>query len=328
MNSRKIAEEIIEECERLGRRAYEIAKETILKKDLECNQINEAIKYFIESWHNFHHPALLAIACEAVGGKPEKTTIVGAALVLLTGAADLHDDIIDGSRYKGSKATIFGKFGVDIALLTGDALLFEGVRLLDVACRDFPKRKGETIKEIIENGFTELGVAEAMEASFKRDWNTAPEKYLEVLRRKAAVSEATAWTGAIIGNATQPKIKDWRKIGRSLGMLMSFRDEFIDIFEVEELKNRRDNECLPLPILYALCDQDSRVKILDILKKETLSEDDAFKVAEIVSKTKTVKEFEIEIQNLANKTCQKLKKYNSNNINTLIKMASSVLEDL
>ena len=43
-------------------------------------------------------PGLLSVYCEAVGGDPNETAQVGAAMVLLVAAADLHDDIIDESN--------------------------------------------------------------------------------------------------------------------------------------------------------------------------------------------------------------------------------------
>ena len=328
MSNEKIVKEIIRECKRLGEKAYEIAKETVLKKNFEYKLMNEAVYYFMELWHDYQHPALLAIACEAVGGKPEKTTRVGASLVLLAGAADLHDDIIDNSKLKGSKVTVLGKFGTDMALLLGDALLFEGLKLLETACEDFPKEKGRKIKDTIEKGFAELAIAEAMESSLKRNWSTNPEDYFKILQKKAAVSAATAKAGAIIGDATPLQVMDWWEIGRSLGVLASVRDEFIDIYEVEELRNRRDNECLPLPVFYAFLEPDSKVKILNILKKDLLNEDDAFEIAKTVLETKSVQKFKAQMQNLANKTCQKLRKYRSPNIDILLRMTKVALEGL
>ena len=50
------------------------------------------------------------MSCEAVGGDAEKTTPFGEAIVLISAAADLHDDVIDQSFKKGQKQTVLGKF--------------------------------------------------------------------------------------------------------------------------------------------------------------------------------------------------------------------------
>ena len=328
--SRKVAiKKILTAMEQLGRKAYEIAKEAIIKEKFEYEPLGEAISYFMREWRNFQHPALLAIACEAVGGEPEKTTLVGAALVLLTGAADIHDDIIDKSKIKSAKATLYGKFGEDLSILVGDALLFKGLSLLSIACKDLRKEDEEIVQELVKQGFFELGTAEAKEAIFKGNWNLTPEEYLDIIRRKAAVAEATTRIGAVIGGATPKEIEEWGKIGRIVGMLVNIRDEFVDIFEVEELRNRRDNECLPLPVLYAMCNLKSKKRIIHLLKKKELTNDDAIEVADVVLKTRDVQRLRDEVRRLieeGNKLLNKYKKCRNNNIlRNLLKLA---LDDL
>jgi geranylgeranyl diphosphate synthase type I len=330
MSSKEAIEKIAKENERLGRRAYEIAKETVMKEKFEYEPIREAISYFMQkSWRNFQHPALLAIACEAVGGKPEKTASIGAALVLLTGAADIHDDIIDKSKTKDSKVTVFGKFGEDVSLLTGDALLFEGLTLMNSACKDFPKEQGKTIQKLVKRGFFQLGTAEAKEASLKGNWNVAPEEYLDIIRRKAAVAEATARIGTVVGDAASKEVEDWGEIGRILGMLMNIRDEFVDIFEAEELRNRRDNECLPLPMLYAMRDPKAKKRIIRLLKKKELTDDDATEIADAVLETREVQRLRAEMHSLIEEGNSILNKYRKcKNISILGKLLKLAAEGL
>lgn len=329
MSSKETIKKILKEMERLGRRAYEIAKETVMKEKFEYEPLQEAIDYFMQEWRNFHHPALLAIACEAVGGNPEKTALVGAALVLLTGAADLHDDIIDKSKTKGSKETVLGRFGDDISLLVGDTLLFEGTTLLNKACNDFPKEKGKIIEDLIKRGFFELGIAEAKESNLKGKWNITPEEFLNIMKMKAAVAEATARVGAVIGDATFDVLEDWGKIGRILGMLSNIRDEFVDIFEAEELRNRRDNECLPLPLLYAMRDPKAKEKITVLLRRRDLTDDYAMEVADIALKTKEVQNLMAEMQSLIEEGNDLLSKYGKRGqINLLRNLLRLALSDL
>jgi len=102
MSSKKLMEKVKELLEEGGRKAYEVAKEEILSEEIGYEPVRDALQYFIqELWHNFQHPALLSLARKSVGGKPEDTTFIGAVLVLLTGAADIHDDLIDQSKTKG-----------------------------------------------------------------------------------------------------------------------------------------------------------------------------------------------------------------------------------
>ncbi len=146
-----------------------LTKKEIFNEKIEYKPVREALRYFIvEVWHNFQHPALLSLTCKAVGGEAEHTRTIGAALVLLTGAADIHDDIIDRSKVKSTKPTIFGKFGQDIALIAGDMLFVKGLHLLNKACEELSEEKEEIVFNIVKNGFLKIGGGVANEAELKK----------------------------------------------------------------------------------------------------------------------------------------------------------------
>ena len=84
----------------MGRKLCNSQRTTCCKKRSIINLLGEALHYFFESWFDVLHPTLIALSCEAVGGKKELTVKMGAAVVLLAGAADIHDDIMDKSLRK------------------------------------------------------------------------------------------------------------------------------------------------------------------------------------------------------------------------------------
>ena len=316
--------------EKRGRKAYEIAKEQILNEEIAYEPIREALQYFIqELWHNFQHPALLSLTCESVGGKTENTTSIGVALILLTGAADIHDDIVDQSETKGSKPTVFGKFGIDIALLTGDALLLKGCTLLQKACECLPKKQGEAITNLVKEAFFEIGIAEAKEATFKGNWDLDPEEYLDIIRMKAAIADVTARIGAIIGGGSSDEIEALGKYGRTLGILATIRDDFIDVFEPDELKNRAENECLPLPVLYAFRDQKVKKEITDLLRKQELTEEVAFNIVEIMMKEEGIKVLKRKMRLILEEGYESVRLIEKQKISNILRtMIRALMEDL
>jgi hypothetical protein len=56
-----------------GRQGLQLAKDAVLHEDVESNQLHEAMTYFMASWQDVVHPAMLALTCEAVGGNPKIT---------------------------------------------------------------------------------------------------------------------------------------------------------------------------------------------------------------------------------------------------------------
>ena len=117
-----------------GKEGLKLARKTILEEKIESKEVREALDYFInEYWHDVTRPALLSLVCEAVGGDPDIAMPIAISMSLISGGIDIHDDIIDQSETKGDRPTVFGKFGKDIALLVGDALMFKGFTMLYMA---------------------------------------------------------------------------------------------------------------------------------------------------------------------------------------------------
>lgn len=326
--AKKLMERVQMILERHGRKAFEIAKSAILQENTISEPVYEALRYFMEEcWYDVQHPALLSLACEAVGGDPDATIHVGAAIVLLAGAADIHDDIIDKSEIKGSKLTVLGKFGENVALLAGDALLFKGLMLLNEACAKFPWKINRAIPDLTKKAFFEIGNAEAKEASLKRKYDLKPEEYRKVIEMKAAVAEAMARIGAIIGGKKSEEIDVMGHYGRTLGILMTIRDDFVDLFEPEELRNRIKNECLPLPLLYALQNKEKKKDILRILEKNEITAREIEEILDLVMAADEIQELKAEMMLLA-KNEEKIIDRMAKNKAVLKLLLRSTLEDL
>lgn len=286
---KKLAEQVLILFKERGIDAFEMAKEAVLQEKIAYKPLHDVLNYFIqENWRAFQHPALISLTCEAVGGNPKETTAVGAAMILLAGAADVHDDIIDQSVTKGSKATVFGKFGKDLALLVGDALIFKGLMMLDEACEKFSAKKRKAILSLTREAFFELGSAEAKEAKFKGNLDITPEEYWDIVRMKASITDAYARIGVIIGDGNQKQIETLGNYGKTFGTLTTLREDFIDIFEPDELQNRFKNECLPLPMLYAIQDEQVKKKVVAMLGKGKITEKEAYTLVELVWNKKSV----------------------------------------
>jgi len=307
-NKKKLAEQVFMLFKKRGKEAFEIAKKAMLQEKITYKQVHDALNYFIqENWQAIQHPALISLICEVVGGNPKETTAVGAAMILLAGAADIHDDIIDQSLTKGSKNTVLGEFGKDLALLVGDALIFKGLLILYEACEKFPKKKKQAILDLTKKAFFELGSAEANEAKFKGNMNITPEEYWNLVQTKASIIDAYARIGVIIGNGNLKQAEIFGNYGRTFGVLTTLREDFIDIFEPNELQNRFKNECLPLPLLYAIQNKEERKEIVTKLEKEKMTEEDAYAIVELVWSKKPVQHLIRQMHDMVKETIQSLK---------------------
>lgn len=312
-NQEGITEQLLELLHERGKEALELARKTVLEEKIESKEAQEALKYFItECWHNVTRPALLSLVCEAVGGDPDITKSVGVSITLISGATGIHDDIIDKSKIKGSRPTVPAKFGQDIALLVGDALLFKGFNVLYKAVeKGVSAEKIATISDTINNTFFELGDAEALSLHFRGRTDVTPEDYLYIVRKKAADIEAYTRIGAILGDGSEEEVEALGEYGRLLGMLAILRADMIDMFDLKETIHRIKKEHLSLVILYALQNPEMLSLLRDRLKK-VKTQKDAEKLSTFVDEAGGYARMEECMNKLAEEAYSKIEKIEHN----------------
>ena len=256
-----------------GGLALENSRKKIIQHYKDPSVTSQALRYFARvtlrhTWPVF--PALASIACEAVRGNIEATLPFGEALVLISGAADIHDDVIDQSPIKGRRQTVMGKFGANIAILSGDILLVEGFKDLIDATDHLPPKQAKEIRRLVSDAVAEICSAEALEIKMHRSFEIKPKDFLEILHLKAVVPEVAMKIGAIIGKGTEKDVALLGQYGRVFGINSLIIEEFSDLLTIDELSCRFKNECLPLPVIYAFQNSLTKEALLPMLKTESL----------------------------------------------------------
>ncbi len=269
--------QILKIFKKRGARSLQAAKKEILSEKIESPEIRSALKYFMTHyWRDATRPALLSLICEAVGGNAEATRQIAVSSILTSGAADIHDDIIDESKIKEIGPTVYGKFGKNIALLAGDALLFMGLTVLfQTAQRDSSTVKLADILDITKRTFFELGDAEGLELHLRRRIDVTPDECLHVMEKKAFIIEGYAQIAVILGNGTSEELENLGKYGKALGMLIMLRDDLIDMIDIAETRHRIEKEYPPLPIIYAMQNPQTRQSIEPYLLQRKITNKNA-----------------------------------------------------
>lgn len=279
---------LVEDMERIviqeGGKALEIAEDEMLSKFSSDDDISLALRYFAEvTLRNALpvFPALVSISCESVDSKTDKASSIGGAITLIAGAADLHDDVIDQSPIKNGKRTVFGKFGKDVTLLAGDALLAWGLARLQKECESIPSKQGYQILDFLTNAILEMSRAEAQEARLKAKKRLSMKTYLDLIELKAIVPEVNMKIGAVLGNAKINILETLGHFGKTFGIVSTVAEEFMDVIEHTELQNRLKNDYPPLPFQCALQDPALRSRVLSI-KNRALTKKNSEELTELI----------------------------------------------
>ena len=115
--------------------------ETFLLKEIEKyedNTIVEAMKYCMEGGKRFR-PRLIFSIIEGNGIEEEKAFPAAAAVEFIQTYSLIHDDLpaMDNDDFRRGKPSCHKKFGEDVAILTGDALLTHAFSCLSDNVSDF-----------------------------------------------------------------------------------------------------------------------------------------------------------------------------------------------
>jgi geranylgeranyl pyrophosphate synthase len=236
-----------------------------------------------------------------VGGDPDDALPTQAAIAMMAAAFDVHDDIIDKSEVKHEIPTVYGKFGAEMALLLGNAFLIEGFKLFADSTVVFSKEKQKSVLETLKKLLFEVGNAHAVEVGLKERKNMVPSDYLKITEMKAASIEADMHFGALFGGGKDAEVEVLAGIGRILGILATLRDDLVDVFDIDELRQRLAVQDLPLPLIFAMQEQKVKGKIMGILSKPKITRSDVAMLVDFTFEADSVVQLKSQMQLLIRK---------------------------
>ena len=226
-------------------------------------------------WKDVYRPALITLSCEAIGGN---ALLAGDASLVITLAAagmGIHDDIIDKSETSHFRRTILGRRGIDRALLVGDLMLIKGLTttMRFLQQEKITREQKDQLINAFQDFFLEIYEGALMDLSCRKNLDTAPELYSNIIWKLTADGEVCSKVGAILGGGTEEETRALSEIGHRFGFVHHLSEEVKDSMNEEGgLPHRLEFESVPLPVLYAAKSSDKAfAKIKSILQQPSAS---------------------------------------------------------
>lgn len=172
-------------------------------------------------------PALALLAAKAIGGQSEAAVPAAVAVELVHNFSLLHDDVMDADTTRRHRATAWTVFGINAAILAGDALLslafdvlaksghpaaHEGTRILGTAVQDLVD--GQLADSHFETR-TDVGLAECV-------------RMAEL--KTGALLGASCALGASFGGGRPDQVEHLRRFGADLGLAFQHVDDLLGIW--------------------------------------------------------------------------------------------------
>ena len=266
------------------------------------DEFKEVVLHQVKTGGKRVRPALVILSCEACGGKEEDALPIAAAIELIHNYSLIFDDIIDHGEFRRGKPTTRKLYGDVMAMLAGLHYREAITEAINDSKNSHELHKiiAKTIKDLIEGErldvlFEQAGRENESYIIKHRRSKVTLEEYLRMIRLKtASLIKTSCVVGGIVANAPDEYIKALEVYGEGIGIAFQIRDDILDIFAEEKKFGKKvgkdiiEHKLGNIVILYALeeLDTDSREKLLSILRKDKVTDDDVRVAINIISKTK------------------------------------------
>lgn len=197
----------------------------------EPQRLYEPIIYSMSGGGKRIRPALLLLCCEAFGGRVQDALPAAAAVEMFHNFTLLHDDIMDNAAVRRGKASVPARWGENVAILSGDAMMIYSYRLL----RQVPEPKIARIMEIFTSMALQVCEGQQYDMDFETRRKVSVVEYMHMIELKTSVLlGGAAMIGATLGEASE---EDCRKIYRyalELGLAFQLQDDMLDSYGTEK----------------------------------------------------------------------------------------------
>ncbi len=202
----------------------------------ETEGLDEAMRYSLLAGGKRIRPVLALATARALGGEPADVLPAAAAIELIHTYSLIHDDLpaMDDDELRRGMPTSHVKFGENVAILAGDGLFAEAIRLFSAEQEGDPGRVLAALRELV--GAT--GVDGMVGGQYVDVAETAGEG-AEGLRRMHALKTGrliAASVGSVLElrGLSEPETIPYRRYADELGVLFQIVDDILDVTGSDE----------------------------------------------------------------------------------------------
>jgi len=199
-----------------------------LLRPFEPKILYDAMVYYLQNGGKRIRPALVAIGAYIFDGNPDDAITVGTAVELIHNYSLIHDDLpaMDDDDFRRGKPSCHKKFGEDLAILAGDALLTYAFQVL--SDRNLYKSVSAERLLDISNLIARKAGVEGMVKGQVMDVRKIGDLEEIAKYKTAALIEASLVSGAMLGNPSKEELELLSDIGEKIGILFQIVDDILD----------------------------------------------------------------------------------------------------
>ena len=207
----------------------------------EPQRLYAPIKYGLEVGGKRIRPTLLMLAYNLYADDIERALMPAMAVEIFHNFTLLHDDIMDNADVRRGRPSVHAKWGENVAILSGDAMLILAYNYLQ-------RTESERLSQIFAR-FNKMAAEVCEGQQFDMDFETQQKvsvvDYMRMIELKTAVLLAgSANIGAILAGASESDCRRLYDFGLEVGLAFQLQDDLLDSYGDERLGKKIGGDIL------------------------------------------------------------------------------------
>jgi geranylgeranyl diphosphate synthase, type II len=193
--------------------------------------LEEAMRYSLLAGGKRIRPVLALATAEATGVGEERVLPLAAAIELIHTYSLIHDDLpaMDDDDLRRGRPTCHVRYGEDVAILAGDGLFAEAMRLVLERQQGEPERVLAALGEVVGA----VGVSGMVGGQYIDVAESAPAdasgiRHLHELKTGRLIG-ASVGCVLLLGGVSEPATIPYRRFAAELGLLFQIVDDILDV---------------------------------------------------------------------------------------------------
>lgn len=190
-------------------------------------------------------PLIALLAYQAYSGVVETAPVLPIlrAVELFHNFSLLHDDVMDDAPMRRGLPTVYKKWGLNAAILSGDGMLVEAYRQLEGVSPDL-------LPQVLAR-FNDMALAVCKGQQLDTDYEERPldhitiEEYMDMIRMKTAhLFMGAAALGALVASAPSMDVELMGRGVERMGLAFQLMDDWLDVFSEAEFGKIKGGDIL------------------------------------------------------------------------------------
>ncbi|MDE5623208.1 MAG: polyprenyl synthetase family protein [Alistipes sp.] len=198
----------------------------------EPEHLYAPIAYSLSGGGKRLRPMLVLLAHAAFVDSVQQALPAAGAVEVFHNFTLLHDDIMDNAAIRRGKPSVHAKWGQNVAILSGDAMLICAYRMLSA----LPADKLPQVLATFDTMALEVCEGQQYDMDFEQKQKVSVVEYMHMIELKtSALLAGSVQIGALLGGAPEEDCRKLRRFAIELGLAFQLQDDLLDSYGDERL---------------------------------------------------------------------------------------------